>query len=524
MFFKKIKSPLEQAIATGSLDEIQRLAEQPADLEVALSSGKTPLFYAIYVGRTDLVKFLVSRGVDLERRNSKNHTPLYSAVRLGRVEITQELLAAKANANVACGPQGQTPLFSVMEGYDGHLFTDVTILRRIVSLLIANGADPAHRLTSGITLAHGAAVCDDVDLLDLLLEKQLDVNALANSSPPITISVRQGKAAMVARFIEAGARTDIRFPNGMTLLAFANQRGDRQVLEALQGKIQQIAKPEVKNQASSEQTDTNGKVLVEYQPAKTHTPPASGSEFDAARRVTEERSEGPKPSPLPTRRQQFDQPSASKLLEQCPHCLANVMFVSDICPNCQNDRDKPPRPGFIEAKEQAKLMKSYKTTMKTNTRDFNFWYTVILTLIVGIVTIVVAYYNWSDFKTLGHTICSIVAGCALYVSVTFLIEGFYPTVGDFKCPRCGGAVGRSELFRADESDPSQALFHMTLFSLLNVFATFHCAKCGPIRGSEFPLMPRIIGLMRSLRWLALGTLALGAIVGVIVLVSLSSHH
>jgi hypothetical protein len=158
-----------------------------------------------------------------------------------------------------------------------------------------------------------------------------------------------------------------------------------------------------------------------------------------------------------------------------------------------------------------------------NTRDGNFWYTVILMLIIGVVAIVVAYYNWSDFQTLGHTVCLIVAGSALYVSTTILIEGFYPTVGDFKCPRCGGAVGRNIVSQSDQSDPSQVIFHLALFSILNVFATFHCAKCGPIRGSEFPIMPRIVALMRSLRWLAMGALALGAIIGVLFLVALSRH-
>jgi hypothetical protein len=258
MLFKKNISPLEQAIVTGSLDDIKGIAEQGANLEMQLSSGKTPLFYAIDAGKTELVQLLIRRGVDIERRNDKNQTPLFAAVRLGRMEVAKELLALKADPNAHCGPQAQTPLFAVMEGYDGHLFTDVTILRTIVALLLANGADPTHQLTSGVTLLHGAAICDDLELLNLLLEQKLDVNAMAGGSPPIAILVRQGKPAMVARLVEAGARTDIRFPNGMTLLDFANRRGDRQILEALQGKLQQITKTEARTHASTDQTVTSG--------------------------------------------------------------------------------------------------------------------------------------------------------------------------------------------------------------------------------------------------------------------------
>ena len=203
MLFKKNISPLEQAIVTGSLDDIKGIAEQGANLEMQLSSGKTPLFYAIDAGKTELVQLLIRRGVDIERRNDKNQTPLFAAVRLGRMEVAKELLALKADPNAHCGPQAQTPLFAVMEGYDGHLFTDVTILRTIVALLLANGADPTHQLTSGVTLLHGAAICDDLELLNLLLEQKLDVNAMAGGSPPIAILVRQGKPAMVARLVPA---------------------------------------------------------------------------------------------------------------------------------------------------------------------------------------------------------------------------------------------------------------------------------------------------------------------------------
>ena len=80
---------------------------------------------------------------------------------------------------------------------------------------------------------------------------------MAGGSPPITISVRQGKPAMVARLIEAGARTDIRFPNGLTLLDFANSRGDRQVLDALHGVQQQAKKTELALPAPPEQAVTS---------------------------------------------------------------------------------------------------------------------------------------------------------------------------------------------------------------------------------------------------------------------------
>ena len=235
MFFKKAKSPLEDAINRADCDGVRACLAQGGDPDARLPSGKTPLFAAIEGGSPQVVGLLLTAKADPELRNRKNHTALYAAAREGRAEVVRELLAAGANPNAPCGPQGQTPLFAVMEGFDERCFTDASTLRTIAGLLLDSGADCDCRLTTGVRPIHGAAICDDLDLLELLLAKRPDINAMAGGAPPITISVRQGKAAMVSRFVEAGARTDVRFPNGLTLLDMARHRGDQQVICALGG-------------------------------------------------------------------------------------------------------------------------------------------------------------------------------------------------------------------------------------------------------------------------------------------------
>ena len=154
----------------------------------------------------------------------------------------------------------------------------------------------------------------------------------------------------------------------------------------------------------------------------------------------------------------------------------------------------------------------------SNKRNCDFYYTVVFMLVIGVIAIVVGVYNWSDFTSFGRTICSIVAGAAIYISAITLIEGFTPGLMGYTCPRCGGPVGRAVASQTDD------LFHMLLISIFSAFATFGCGKCGPIRGSELPLASRIMAVLRSLRWLAMGALVLGAIVGAILFASASSHH
>jgi hypothetical protein len=155
--------------------------------------------------------------------------------------------------------------------------------------------------------------------------------------------------------------------------------------------------------------------------------------------------------------------------------------------------------------------------MQNNTRDFNLYYiyTVIFMLLIGLGAIGVAVYNWSDFGSFGRTTCSVVAGAALYMSALTLIEGFVPGLMGSACPHCGGPVGRCAVSGTDD------IFAMVLLSLSNAFASFQCAKCGLIPSNAFPLKLRIMAVLRSLRWLAFGALALGAIIGVFVVMSVS---
>jgi ankyrin repeat protein len=237
MFFRKAKSPLEDAIVHADCDGVRSCLAQGGDPDARLPSGKTPLFAAIDAGSPDVVRLLLAAKANPELRNRKNHTALYMAAREGREELVRVLLAAGANPNAPCGPQGQTPLFAVMEGFDERRFTDASILRTIAELLLDHGADCECRLTTGVRPIHGVAICDDLDLLELFLAKRPDINAMAGGAPPIAISVRQGRAAMVSRFVEAGATTDVRFPDGLTLLDMAQRRGDQHVIRALGGVV-----------------------------------------------------------------------------------------------------------------------------------------------------------------------------------------------------------------------------------------------------------------------------------------------
>lgn len=75
------------------------------------------------------------------------------------------------------------------------------------------------------------------------------------------------------------------------------------------------------------------------------------------------------------------------------------------------------------------------------------------------------------------------------------------------CPRCGGSVSRGTASVGEINN----LFGWVFYSIYMVFAQFHCTKCGRIPGSQFPPKVRIVMALRTLRWLVVAAVCLGAI-------------
>ena len=67
---------LIEAAKRGDLDEVKRLIENGADVNIKDNDGDTPLHYAASGGHLDVVKFLVENGADVNAKDKYGRTPL----------------------------------------------------------------------------------------------------------------------------------------------------------------------------------------------------------------------------------------------------------------------------------------------------------------------------------------------------------------------------------------------------------------------------------------------------------------
>ena len=127
---------IEQLVA-GGLDPNVRVGEAP--LIVALAGSPRPFEPRIY-------KFLVSAGARVNDSNPENGTTaLHEACGWGSEEHVRVLLEIGANPS-SMTRMGVTPLMYLPGG-------DPAAARRIVDMMIARGADPAARDSSGLSVA-----------------------------------------------------------------------------------------------------------------------------------------------------------------------------------------------------------------------------------------------------------------------------------------------------------------------------------------------------------------------------------
>lgn len=77
-------------------------------------AGAAPLHDAAVIGSVELVERLIANGADVDARDVRGYTPLYIAIQSGHVEVAKVLIANGADVNAGAvddAGQYRTPLY-----------------------------------------------------------------------------------------------------------------------------------------------------------------------------------------------------------------------------------------------------------------------------------------------------------------------------------------------------------------------------------------------------------------------------
>lgn len=139
-------TPLMIAAKTGNVKVVKTLITYGARVNAATTETKhTALMWAVSEGHLDVVRTLTEAGADVHATAEKGFTPLLFAARNGDVEVAKVLLAAGAGVNET-GPEATYPLpLSIAAGHD-----------EFALFLLERNADP-NGMMFGVTALHAAA-------------------------------------------------------------------------------------------------------------------------------------------------------------------------------------------------------------------------------------------------------------------------------------------------------------------------------------------------------------------------------
>ncbi|KAK1295638.1 putative serine/threonine-protein kinase [Acorus calamus] len=171
-------------------------------------------------------------GTVADIKDANKRTALHFAAREGRVEVCRYLVEElKLDVDVR-DEDGETPLIHASR--QGHVAT--------AKYLLEHGANPSASSVMGATALHHAAGIGNLELLNLLLSKEIDVDLQSDAGTPLIWAAGHGQRDAVEVLLEHHANPNSETEDDITPLLSSVAAGSLPCLELL---IQAGAKPNV---------------------------------------------------------------------------------------------------------------------------------------------------------------------------------------------------------------------------------------------------------------------------------------
>ncbi len=179
----KKKNLLHYAVIGSAFDVIHYLLSQDININLADEHGETALFDCARKGKLDIAKLLIAKFAQVNIENRHGETVLHLAAAKGDMDMLKLLIESGAHTNRKTYDDKLPVHYAIQNGK-----SDV-----IAYLLKEGGQSWQTKDSAGNTFLHVAAKTSSVAVLDLLLNQNLDPNALNDQfETPIFNAVRFG--------------------------------------------------------------------------------------------------------------------------------------------------------------------------------------------------------------------------------------------------------------------------------------------------------------------------------------------
>lgn len=167
----------------------------------------TPLFLAIHKNMVGVCDSLLKNNCDVSLRTARGETPFYYAFLYGREEIIKLFIDYRKADFTQKNQNGENILFALVR--NGNL----SLLDTYFSLSLAKESDDF-----GNNLLHLAASYNDIDIINYLITKGVEINKLnRHKETPLYNAIRNMNYQAVKTILQKGAMTDFKNSDGISL-------------------------------------------------------------------------------------------------------------------------------------------------------------------------------------------------------------------------------------------------------------------------------------------------------------------
>ncbi|KAJ5153393.1 ankyrin repeat-containing domain protein [Penicillium canariense] len=176
------QSSLHMAVFLGLEDFIPDLLKT-THVDAQSSSGETPLLFAAQMGHTDIARLLLDHGANPEPREQVDRSPLLQAAKNGHEAVLCLLLNRFSDQRHDSQKSKRTPAPRLVFDEDEECACGPDTLPEALTVAAANG---------------------HAKIVDILLHRGAEVNALCRSHNPVTVAAKNGDEATIRVLIEHG--------------------------------------------------------------------------------------------------------------------------------------------------------------------------------------------------------------------------------------------------------------------------------------------------------------------------------
>jgi ankyrin repeat protein len=213
-------TPLWLAAQNGSEAAVKALLSGGANPNAALLAGETPLMVAARGGKTAVVELLLAKGAKVNARGSRKQTALMWAVAQKHPDTVKVLLAHGADLSLrsekwtqvmAVPPHGYLPYNREIPAGEETALLFAARVGDLASaqLLLKAGANVNDVDAWGVSAVTLAAHSGFADVVNFLLEKGADPNAMKAGFAPIHEAIMRRDESLVRSLLAHGADANL---------------------------------------------------------------------------------------------------------------------------------------------------------------------------------------------------------------------------------------------------------------------------------------------------------------------------